>query len=177
MRDSQRQKVYDAEKIAFGYVAGGEPDARYDVGGIDGAQALIDAVFASEFLREKYDCRRAAPRVVQGHGNRDRGCFKRKKNEIHLPRWTQQKWYVLHEAAHALTQEIPRDVEPAHGVTFAKCYVDLVRVYMSRFHALSLEAAYMEKRVKFKPKRAYRISDAERARRAERARGLAAAKR
>jgi hypothetical protein len=113
-RDSQRQKVYDAERDAF---AGGDWEAFCDRStplSLEACQAIVDAVFESATLRERYGPTMPIepPRVVAGHGNRGRGCYKKRPNE----------------------------------------------------------------RVRFKPKRAYTISDAEREKRRERARSLAAAR-
>lgn len=171
-RDSQRQKVYDAERDAF---AGGDWESFCDRStplSLEACQAIVDAVFESATLREKYGATmaRTAPTVVGGHGNRGRGCYRARTNEIHLPAWTRQRWYVLHECAHALT------IGEQHGPKFAKCYLDLCRAYMGRHISDSLEAGYKAKRVRYKPKRAYTISDEERERRRQRARSLAAAR-
>src|SRR4051794_40199408 len=104
-RDSQRQKVYDAERDAF---AGGDWEAFCDRStplSLEACQAIVDAVFESATLRERYGPTMPIepPRVVAGHGNRGRGCYKKRPNEIHLPAWTRVRWYVLHECAHALT--------------------------------------------------------------------------
>lgn len=168
--DSQRQKVYDAEGVAF--EADGTPRLKYRVGdgGIVDSQKFVDAIFASAFLREKYGFTKATPTVVPGAGQRRRGCYKKATNEIHLPEWTRQSWYVLHECAHALVPG--NESRPWHGWEFAACYVDLVRVYMGRGFEEKLIAAFRSKRVKFKPPRTQTISDAERRRRSEHARSL-----
>lgn len=170
MNDSQRQKAYDAEGIAFD--ADGTPRLKYRVGdgGIADAQKFVDAIFASAFLREKYEFTKAAPLVVPGVGQRKRGCYKWAKNEIHLPEWTRQNWYVLHECAHAFVPKTP--TRPAHGWEWAACYLDLVRVYMGRGYEEKLIAAFRAKRVKFKSPRKQTISDAERERRREHGRSL-----
>lgn len=178
-RDSQRQKIYDAERIAFAYstqrpVRGAFALAVDRDEALVEAQALVDRVFSSKFVIEKWQPPKLAPRVVSGHGNRNRGCYKSGRNEIHLPDWTLQRWYVLHEIAHALTAGRDRDAEPPHGRRFAACYLELVRVYMGRHFAIALEDAFKQKRVVFKPKRAYTITDAERERRRARARSLRA---
>lgn len=178
MRDSQRQKIYDAERIAFAYrtdrpVRGAFALAVDRDEALVEAQALVDRVFASAYLVGVWQPPKLAPRVVSGHGNRNRGCYKAGKNEIHLPDWTLQRWYVLHEIAHALASGRGSD-EPPHGRRFAACYLELVRVFMGRHFAIALEDAFKQKRVVFKPKRAYTITDAERERRRARARSLRA---
>lgn len=175
-RDSQRQKVYDAERIAFEHDF--KLQKRYDVGGIEGAQAIVDKVFASQFMLAKYKPAKPSPTVVAGVGQRRRGCYRYSTNEIHLPEWARQNWYVLHEVAHALTPTAKgRDGQAPHGQKFAECYLLLVRLYMGRHYSDRLEAAFKTKNVKYKPKRAYTISDEERARRSERAKNLAAQRR
>lgn len=171
-RDSQRQRVYDAERIAFDDAHGPIAITLGKTISVDECQKLVDVVCLSPYLREKYGVTRATPVVVAGHGNRDRGCYKYRRNEIHLPEWTRQRWYVLHEVAHYF---VPRTADrAAHGQEWAACYVDLVRAYLGHGAENALIAAFRAKRVTWKPKRAYTISDAERARRAERARSLRA---
>lgn len=168
-RDSQRQKVYDAEAIAFEGASRAKANAMRLLT-IDECQALVDAVFASNYLREKYDFTKDAPTVRRGVGQRRRGCYKVSTNEIHLPEWTRQRWYVLHEVAHALVRPTP--TRPAHAQEWAACYLDLLRAFNGRGDHDRLVAAFKVTKVRFKPKRAYTITDAERQRRSERIRAL-----
>lgn len=169
MRDSQRQKLYDSERDAFRWKCY-ELDPRFDVGSIEGAQKVVDAVWASATLLADYTPQwLGAPTVKAGHGKRQRGCYRVERNEIHLPRACGLKWYVLHECAHAL---VPSEDVPAHGREFAACYLDLIRVFMGRGWSEALTTQFKAHGVKFKPKRAYTISDVERERRSQRAMAL-----
>lgn len=165
-RDSQRSKVYDAERAAFPSTYDGTLPRLT----IDECQRFVDGVCSSPTIREQYGYTRAAPTIVAGHGNRDRGCYKQRENEIHLPEWTRVHWYVLHELAHALVP--PTSERPAHGREWAACYVELLRIYTGRYAVERLTREFKARRVTWKPKRAYTISDAERERRRERARSL-----
>ena len=168
MRDSQRSKVYAAEKIAFDWKYG-ELDPRFDVGSIEGAQAIAEAVWTSRTILDEYDATRArnVPIIKQAHGKRKNGCYWHERNEIHLARVCGLKWYVLHEVAHALVPE--SEDRAAHSHEWVACYLDLVRVFMGKRYAEALIEAFKIKRVQYKPKRAYTISAEERERRSARA--------
>lgn len=173
VRDSQRSKLYAAEKAAYRWTHG-ELDPRFDVGSIEGAQKIVEAVWASQTILNEYVGTRArnVPLVVPAHGKRLNGCYQPDTNEIHLCREAGLKWYVLHEAAHAL---VPGTSTRAwHGREFAACYLHLVRVYMGRGWSEVLEREFKNHGVAFKPKRAYTISDDERQRRVARAANLRA---
>jgi hypothetical protein len=173
VRDSQRQKVYDSERAAFRWTYG-ELDPRFDVGSIEGAQAIVDAVWSSQTILDTYHMSRVAdkPIVIAAHGKRQNGCYFQGTNEIHLARACGLKWYVLHEVAHALVTASP--MRAAHGREWCACYLDLLRVFMGRSWSEVLAREFKNRNVQFKPKRAYTISDAERQRRAERASALRA---
>lgn len=159
MRDSQRQKLYDAEDLVF------DPHFKRLHVTLEEAQALVDAVCAAALVRERYPRAARVPTVKRAHGKRNGACFDPAEWAIELNNATQTKNVVLHELAHALVRpSSKRDIQ-AHGREFAECYLWLVRCFIGRAWAEQLEASFKIHRVKFKAKRTYTISDAERERR------------
>jgi putative metallohydrolase (TIGR04338 family) len=152
MRDMQRQKLYDAEEIAFGQAK--ETMTLHE------AQALVDRVLASKVIRRQYP--RAIYRlgVEDGRSRRRGGYFARwDASVIRLPRRTRCKWYVLHEIAHHLSYDRR---EPAHGWQFAACYLHLVRVYMGKSSEQALKDAFKLKRVRYRKPRSRTMTDEQR---------------
>lgn len=143
MRDTQRQKLYDAEQIAFG-----KAECRMT---LDEVQVLVDRALASKVIRRHYPraCFRCT--VTDGRSRRRgsyRACYD--ESEIAMPRLTRCKWYVLHELAHHLTRD---PSESSHGWRFAACYLYLIRVYMGRSSEQALRSAFKIKRVRFREPR------------------------
>lgn len=127
-RDSQRQKLYDAERRAFAF-GGGMLYHR-----IQDCQAMVDTICKSRFWKsllrrngkhwlidERIHC---VPVKRGGHtATWDRGDL-----FIHLPRSSFVKWIVLHELAHGATP----DKAPSHGPEFARTYLQLVKRFMGQ---------------------------------------------
>lgn len=167
-RDAQRQKVYDAENAAFGF---SHPE-RFE--SIDEARVFIEAVCQSAALRERYPRAVNPPSVKKAHGRRNGACYSPRDIAIEFGEGTLLKWIALHELAHHLVRPNSAAKPPIvpHGREFCECYLILVRAYMGRHAESKLIEQFKAKRVAFKAKRAYTISDAERERRAARARVL-----
>jgi putative metallohydrolase (TIGR04338 family) len=172
VRDSQRQKLYDAEDAIF------DPHwERLRFATLEDAQALVDAVCASAMVRERYPRAEKVPTVKRAHGRRRGACYSPLATAIELDQATQTKNVTLHELAHHFVRPSSRKGVAAHGREFAECFLWLVRVYIGRSWAQELEASFKAYRVAYKPKRAYSISDAERERRRAQGQRLAAARR
>ena len=69
-----------------------------------------------------------------------------------FPRWSRNRWVVLHEAAHWM---VSHGVE-AHGWQYAECLLWLYRQVGGLAAAEALEAAYKKHRVKYRKPRAKR---------------------
>lgn len=140
-RDMQRQRVYDAEGMAFGESAC-EFDTLADV------QEFVDRVCARKSVQARYPMAQLGIVVTDGRGRR-RGRGGRRG--IAVPRRTRSRWYVLHEVAHALTWP---HREAGHGWRFCRCYLFLVQAFLGKLHADALRAAYKAKRVRYtKPRK------------------------
>lgn len=155
VRDSQRQKVYDAEHDAF--------DKNKTEGmSLEEIEALVQKVWSGKRVQAKY--RRATtrriPEVTDGRSRRtacfDPGLF---EDELKFPRWSRSKWIVLHELAHALTFNRS---QAWHGWEFCECYLYLVRVYMGRPSEERLKAEFKKRKVRFKEPRKRNMSPEQR---------------
>lgn len=170
MRDTQRKKLYDAERMAFGLDA---PKLSMDECG-----EVVKSVFISKRVKEAYDPFWARPPVIDD----GRGCRRAASygGRISLPRWSRMKWVVLHEMAHEVRSFRRKDrwvAEAAHGWQFASTYLDLVMWFMGREAHDKLKAAFKEKRVRYnKPRKARFVSAEERAMLRERLAAARAAK-
>ena len=135
MRDSQRSKLYRAEKVAF-ECFDTEPEMT-----IAECQKLVDR--AMRFFREI-----TSPRVSDGRGRRTAWAS---KWEIRLPRWSRRRMWVLHEVAHTISRRLAaRKRRPiqGHGKEFARTYIKLVRRFIGRAEADLLKISFTHHRVK-----------------------------
>lgn len=109
IRDSQRRKVYNAERIAFN---GGieERHATPDYRTVAEVQAYVDHVTASGPWKalgfSHLGLFESLPLTVKdGRGSR-RGAADAFGNTIRMPRFSRLKWYIMHELAHIATSYI-----------------------------------------------------------------------
>lgn len=154
-RDTQRQKVYDAERAAFG---GSKPEG-YSIAEM---QQLIDKWRSSKVLQRHYPRATRPLRVADGRGRR-RACFAPMglfhDDELRMPRWSRKKWVLLHEFAHALTYSSAR---AWHGWEFCECYLYLVRVYIGRGAEEKLAREFKAHHVKYRKPRKRQMTEAQR---------------
>jgi putative metallohydrolase (TIGR04338 family) len=132
VRDSQRARLYDAERALRGgrrFVTVGE------------CQAYVDDVLGSAWWQARFPRVREI-RVTDGRGRRHAGAFVESRR-IALPKWARNERVLLHEVAHHAT---PRDAA-AHGPEYARIYVDLVHAFMGERAARRLLAAFEAHRV------------------------------
>jgi hypothetical protein len=145
-RDTQRQRLYDAERDAFGRTADGYT--------VEQMQALIDKWRSSKTLCKRYPRAKLPVKVTDGRSRR-RGAYSYGK--IAMPRAARSKRYLLHELAHHLVIE-----GPAHGWQYAECYLYLVRVFMGRSAEEALKREFKAHRVRFRAPRRSTMTDAQR---------------
>ncbi len=135
-RDSQRSRLYDAERALRG-------GRRFVT--VEECQAYVDGVLASEWWRSRFPRVRAI-RVTDGRGRRHAGAFV-ESARIALPKWARTERVLLHEIAH---HAAPR-AAAAHGPEFARIYVELVREFRGEKPARRLLAALHAHRVRVEP--------------------------
>jgi len=141
-RDSQRQKLYDAERQAFGGSMGYPR--------IQDCQAVVDMICKSRFwksllrrngknwlIEERIHC---APVKKGAHT----ACWNESDRYIHLPDTSFLKWIVIHELAHAATTS----KAAAHGPEYARTYLQLVKRFMGQRPYERLLAAFRQSKIR-----------------------------
>jgi putative metallohydrolase (TIGR04338 family) len=149
-RDSQRSKVYAAERAAF-------PQRNENLTTAE-AQAIIDKWSSSAYLRKRYP-RAAYPLEVRdGRGRRnaaylghyspsENGYLSHGRYAIAIPKWGRSKWVLAHEFAHHLVGM--RD-GAWHDWKFVEAYLYVVRVFLGKGTEETLKAEMKARRVKWR---------------------------
>jgi len=159
-RDTQKEKLYRAEREAFAGVKdmfpGGLAEAqRYANGVVKSAtwkrlraeRGFTEAVPAR--FQKEYSTQKRKGLVLVELGRTGTTAFARPYAWlIKLPPWAQSQHVTLHELAHVLCGP-----GPSHHWTFARAFEDLVSRYMGRDLAKKLRAAYRKHGVKRAPTR------------------------
>jgi putative metallohydrolase (TIGR04338 family) len=115
-RDSQRKRVYDAERALF-------PDDRFPPHlTLPQAEALVGRIYLDARYRHLDRLHPLPPAVKDGRGRRRAG-YCRARHAIALPRWARRVWVVAHEVAHAL---LDHNRHPGHGEEFVAVYLDVL---------------------------------------------------
>lgn len=193
MRDSQRSKLYEAERDAFINLEQGEYRDD-DLATISDIVTWLNKISATPWMRKHhsvaadltffdYDMFKnshhiwvsSEVRVLHGYGARTaRGG----RSELKFPRWARSKPVVLHELAHLITtREYGYTAVAAHGREFCGTYLDLVGRFMGKDDRRALKQAMVARKVKSTPKRQGRtLSPAEREAAAQRFAAARAAK-
>jgi putative metallohydrolase (TIGR04338 family) len=145
-RDSQRQKLYDAEQAIRDGLGG-------DLKGRSEALAFVADVTASKEWKKLV--RRHAGWKTDLLLRGVRVTFARRKakatwavgaNHIHLAAWAvRQRAAILHELAHLLNGDL---MAPFHGPVFTGLFLKLVAVFMSDIHAAVLTDSFARHGVK-----------------------------
>lgn len=143
MKDSQRQKVYDAERAAFALQTVADATDGWTIGSLEQAQAYIDEV-----------CERngfAKVRVTTNNGDRwawaNRGL-----RTISLPsgthgRWAWTRWVLIHELSHIVATGYPF---AAHGLEYCAVYLVLVEKELGEEAAQRLSQSFDKHGVKYR---------------------------
>jgi putative metallohydrolase (TIGR04338 family) len=177
VRDSQKQKVYDAErcmqieprlmrpyKVLRVDDTGPEPRRWIEkkpglAMTLPECQAYVDKLLGSAYMQRKYGYRSGRPRKVnvkQGRG----GGAACSPVTIELGVWARQPIVILHEIAHCLTWGVGAD----HGWEFTACLLDLVRHSMGKDAHDKLRASYDDHKVKYRqPRKRGPVSEEQRA--------------
>lgn len=160
-RDSQRSKLYAAERLAWGddpYI--GDPGHGQTVP-LQAVQDWVDMITRSRFwktykvpifeghgLHGYWPQIKRYPKILVRDGRGRRNACGSQEGYIKLPLWARTYWVTLHEIAHVIQTE-----RPAHGRQFARIYLDLVRRFIGPEAARELKRAYVQKHVKSTKKR------------------------
>ena len=138
-RDSQRSKVYKAERVL------GDGDIRLET--VDEITAYLNKLMNSAWYQRRWP-NATAIRVKDGRSRRRAGASRMPwGGEITMPVWSRNRYLVLHELAH-----IVRPVKPdmsAHDRDFCKVYLELVKHGMGREAWEKLRTSFKAHRVKW----------------------------
>lgn len=147
-RDSQREKVYAAERIAKTLFPKDSFSTKDEV--IAYVHTIIDtrwwkARFPDEIdIRPNLGSTSATGGVVFGRG------------KLWLPKWSWEPWVIMHELAHILCHgdRIFRGfnrhgMEGAHGRNFCHWYLELIWYFMGQPEYRCLRSSFREKRAKY----------------------------
>lgn len=153
MRDSQRSKLYAAERAS-----GLQLDKRHCDMSIEQCQALVDKIIGSAYVRRKYGRRVPTSLPVYAthgggrathsggyHRDRTTGEVEWRGSHIRLGVWARQPFIVIHEVAHHLA-----GLSHGHDWRFAEITLDLTRHFLGAEAAAQLRAAYKAGRVRFR---------------------------
>lgn len=169
--DSQRSKVYkaeDASKVRGQQFASMDEVTAYvrDLCRDPKFKAYAPRVAAATYEFHNGGGARRATCTTWGIGA---GRMGRPYVRLMFPKWSRYEEVVLHEMAHAVSDERHGHSAAAHGRGFTESLLWLVRLRMGAAAEASLKAAFTEGKVKFRPKREMTPAQLEAARR-----GLAA---
>ena len=168
IRDSQRKKIYDSEKLVF------HPDTLNPTPewkSLREVQDFVDFVTASDTWKALGVGNQKPISVRDGRGRRSAGA-NAYLDLIAMPKGTRSRWVALHELAHIaeiyradwvggwpyvlllyeneIEERVPIRSTAPHGPEFAGIYLYLVRSFLSEDHD-RLKAAFKERRVKVAP--------------------------
>lgn len=138
-RDSQRSKLYKAEKVLESMSARLETVPEMD--------AFLKKVLSRAPIQARYG-RVIQREIVVRDGRRCRNALGG-VNWIKMPRWSRTQYIVLHEAAHSITQRKFGLGVAAHGWQYAGVYLDLVRFGMGPAAGEALKASFKAHKVRF----------------------------
>lgn len=136
MRDSQRSKVYKAEREVWDIAQkfdNMDQTKRY-------VQVVLDILDLPELKRYK---------VYVGDGRARRSAGGNARG-IYLPKWARTPWVILHELAHTLTarQHVFKGIQ--HHWPWASNYLMLVTKILGEGAGKRLKEAFKKHRVRFK---------------------------
>lgn len=153
MRDSQRSKVYKAEReLPEFHEAPHFPH-------IESVKSYVLRVQNHPALIKKYG-EFLSPHIHVGDGRARRSAGGNAQG-IWMPKWSRKKIVILHELAHVISSRKYRvrwvgttaDKIAGHGWQFCEVYLDLVRAMLGNANAEALKASFKKNKVRFRPKR------------------------
>ena len=137
-------RLYLAEAKVLPRKLKGEPCARPQMT-LQECQSYVNAVLRSSYVKERYSFNRKI-RVTDGRGVKTGWATLSEEGEpiIHLPRFTRNQHYILHELTLHLV-----GLSEAHSATFATDLLRLVKDQIGQKAYNKLKSAYLEKGVEF----------------------------
>jgi len=147
-RDSQRQRLYDAEKPAHYLME--EQNLNPSFSSIEEIQQFVDKLISSAWLKKRFKYTDGWKiNIVKGRCNSNSAYVQYMTNSITLPMWAWNKMIILHELSHF----IARKYEGAHGRFFARAYLELIGHVLGPDARKILKEQYRKHGVKYTPKK------------------------
>lgn len=152
IRDSQKKRVYKAERAVF--LA--NPTRRFNT--LEQCVDFAVKVLKKRAIRNRYDdvIGDKTVTVAFRRGRFSYGWY----SGIELSKYGRCEWIILHELAHVIQQRWERknrEHTAHHCWLFCKIYLDLVRYVLGKEAADALKASFRKNKVKYKtPKLAAR---------------------
>lgn len=145
VRDSQRARVYKAEREAFGEDYGG----LIDKGSFKSAVRFVRKVEATKTWAKLLGYSNLTPvypglEVKDGRGTR---IARGGRYTLNLPTWARSKLVILHEMAHAATPGMQ------HNWPFCDVYLALVGMFMGDAARKRLQECFKKHKVRFRKPR------------------------
>ena len=144
-RDSQRSKVYAAERAAF-------PETEYPADlELEFIRAKLKQIWKNDFIRERFALWPNPPLVKDGRARRSAYGG---PDEQGYPRWSRKLWVVLHESAHSIHLQgqgmlgSEDENDAFHSPRFCFIYLTLVERFMGFEARERLGAEFRKHRVK-----------------------------
>ena len=140
MRDSQRGKVYKAERDL--------PEVEQNGMNIHEVRAWVDKIMRSRWMKSRYPQAYCVGMVDVKDG---RGATWARGGYLYIkiPRWARSEFIVLHELSHTIVARTKSKPVASHGREFCSIFLALVRRWMGSEVANRLKAAFKEHRVKY----------------------------
>jgi len=140
--DKHAERLYLAENSVFSF-----RDPRNYLGTLAAVERFLGHVVNSAWFLERWPVMEDVE--VKLHDGRGSQTAWASPNVISLPRWARRKLVVLHELAHVVTWQCYGKDRPAHGRTFARVYLRLVRHVLGQEAARELRWAFRRHRIRF----------------------------
>lgn len=156
VRDTQRQRLYDAERAAT--LTPSDTARRLMIDAprvpstgavtVEACQQYIDHLCQSAWFQRRWGLRKFTARhKAYGSATHTSGWG---GGIVSLPPWARDEWVLLHEVAHGLTGYSDC---AAHGPEFAGVFLTLVEHRMGKSAGASLREAFKAKRVRYNLRR------------------------
>lgn len=142
VRDSQRSKVYAAEKAAVLASWNSRLETLPEI------QDYLQDMMNRAWFKRRWPWITKVPRLKDGRGTTHaRGGA----GGLNLPRWARSEVVVLHEMSHYLCDMTLHQPHAAHGWQFCEVYLTLVRFQCGKGAHDLLRDQFKQHKVRFKP--------------------------
>jgi putative metallohydrolase (TIGR04338 family) len=148
MRDSQRQRVYNAENAARRQLeAAGHQfrnvstEARY--------RARIDAIMGSQWMRDTYPSAASSPVSLTWGSKRSGACAGAGGISTSVTDFALHELILVHELSHTIEKRTLGIIDPGHGREFCKIYMALARRFLGQHVYEALRDQFKAHRVRY----------------------------